>query len=219
MEVFTLKNLPYGINHLIDAMREGEIIDPKLIFDVGANIGQTSAYMRKAFVQSEIYAFEPVNSTFRELLKNVPDKEVKKFNIGFGDTEECVKIFLQQKTGLNSLVESLNKPVDSQSSEEVVVTTIDKFCQERQINEISLLKIDTEGFGLRVLKGAESLLKKGGVKSIFIEVGFDEEDLRHDHSCEVNKVLKGYSFKLFGFYNQWIDKARLEYCNAFFILN
>lgn len=34
------------------------------IFDVGANVGKLSLYMNKNFSQAEIFAFEPVKSTF-----------------------------------------------------------------------------------------------------------------------------------------------------------
>lgn len=219
IEVYTLQHLPFGLNHLLDAIRKGELTNPDVIFDVGANIGQTSTYLRKAFPKSEIYAFEPVRSTYRELQKNVSDQRVKTFNIGLGDRGEKLKVYLQKESGLNSLVESLNKPNGSQVSEDAEITTIDNFCLENHIDKISLLKIDTEGFGLKVLKGAETLLKNGRVESVFIEVGFDYHDKRHDHFCKVYETLSAFSFKLFGFYNQWIEKSRLEYCNALFVLN
>jgi FkbM family methyltransferase len=213
-----MKRLPYGINHLNDVIREGELTDPSVIFDVGANIGQTSTYLRRAFCKSEIYAFEPVGSTYRELVENVSEKEVKAFNIGFGEKKEKLKVFLQNTSGLNSLVETLNKPTGSGEIEEVELSTIDSFCREKHISEISILKIDTEGFGLKVLHGSKDLLKKGAIKSVFIEVGFDDDDKRHDNFFEVNRVLRKYSFRLFGFYDQWIENSRLEYCNALFIL-
>lgn len=218
IEVFTLKNLPYGINHLVDAVRERDLY-PKTIFDVGANLGQTSVYLRKAFNDSEIYAFEPVGSTFTKLEQNVSDKRIRTFNFGLGERKQTAEVFLQKSNTLNSLVESLNKPNGLAVSEIVEINTIDNFCIDNQIATISLLKIDTEGFGINVLKGADTMLKERRIESIFIEVGFNERDQRHDLFCEVNSVLSSYSFKLFGFYNQWIENSHLEYCNAFFTLS
>lgn len=218
IEVFTLSKLPLGINHLRDSARHGDLKNPGIIFDVGANIGQTSVQLRDAFKQSEIYAFEPVGSTFCELVKNVSAKNIKSFNIGFGDKKAKNKIYIQSSSGLNSLVNVLNKPNETRHSEDVEISTIDSFCKENNISSISLLKIDTEGYGLRVLDGAKDMLGNGNIKWIFIEVGFNEQDKRHDNYHAVHKILTSYSFELFGLYNQWIEHSRLEYCNALFSL-
>lgn len=218
LEVFTLKKLPFGVNHLRDIGRMGKLHDLKVIFDVGANIGQTSTHLRNVFKKAEIYAFEPVHQTYQELNKKLLGADVKTVNIGFGDAEEKKRIFLQRSSILNSLVDSLNKPNRTGTCEEVEISTIDNFCAKNKIESISLLKIDTEGFGLKVLCGAEHLLKKASIEAIFIEVGFDENDKRHDSFFEVNKVLSEYSFRLVGFYDQRIENAKLEYCNAFFML-
>ena len=126
-----------------------------------------------------------------------------------------VKIFLQESDGLNSMVDSLNTPTGI-GAEEVDVTTIDDFCSEHEIKEVTFLKIDTEGFGLKVLEGAKGMLSSGKISWVFIEVGFSDQDQRHDSFCQVSKVLDHYSFRVFGLYNQWIENSKLEYCNALF---
>jgi len=219
VEFFTLKKFPFGINYLTDAINMSVLSNPKIIFDVGANIGQTSMHFRNAFKETEIFAFEPVRSTYEELTKNLIGANVKTFNLGFGERQATKKVFLQELSELNSLVESLNKPNDTGAAEEVQITTIDNFCENNNITRITLLKIDTEGFGLKVLSGTKTMLANAGVESILIEVGFSENDKRHDKFSEVYHVLSKYSFQLLGFYNQWIENSRLEYCNAFFVLN
>jgi len=218
IEFYTLKKRPFGTNHLSDAISMGSLHNPKIIFDIGANIGHTSMQFREVFRGAEIYAFEPVRSTFLELTKNLNGTDVRAVNVGFGEREERKKIFLQNLSELNSLVDALNNANGTGASEEVEIVTLDNFCERKNISSISLLKIDTEGFGLNVLKGANTLLKKGAIESIFIEVGFSEHDKRHDYFFEVFKILSDCSFKLLGFYDQWIEDSKLEYCNAFFVL-
>ena len=53
---------------------------------------------------------------------------------------------------------------------EVLVTTLDQFVQEQQIARIDLLKIDTQGAELLVLKGAVAVLPR--VRMIWAEVSF-----------------------------------------------
>lgn len=219
LEIFKTRTLPFGLYEFRDALRSVEGFNPRIIFDVGANIGQTSVGLRSVFKDSEVYAFEPVGSTYEELVRNVSGLNVKTFNLGLGSERKRDKIYLQPYSALNSLKESLNQPDSGGEYEEVEVTTIDAFCSEHDIDEISVLKIDTEGYGLQVLEGARDVLGRGAVESVFIEVGFSEADKRHDYFWEVSEVLHSYSFDLLGFYDQWIENARLEYCNAFFTLN
>jgi len=216
LEIFILKTLPFGINHYRDMARFFQD-KPQVVFDVGANIGQTSMSLRKFFPDSIIYAFEPVASTYTKLIDNTKDANVKAYNFGFGDEEKKSELFLQDDSGLNSLVEDLNKPKTINSSpEKVAITTLNNFCSQENIHIINFLKIDTEGYGLNVLNGAKRLLQKGNINWIFIEVGFNKNDKRHDSFKEVTDLLGSYSYHIFGFYEQWIENGRLEYCNALY---
>jgi hypothetical protein len=51
------------------------------------------------------------------------------------------------------------------------MTTVDRFCKEKGLAAIDLLKIDTEGCELQVLKGASEMLSGGRVKVIQFEFG------------------------------------------------
>lgn len=219
IEVYQRETMPSGIDFCTDAYRKilsrnKEAV--KIIFDIGANIGQTSSYLRKFFKTSQIYAFEPVNATYLELLKNVSKDNVACYNFALGEEKGKSKIFLQQASSKNSLVNMLNQPDNNGSYEEVEISTVDAFCAENNIDSIDLMKIDTEGFGLKVLSGAKNMFEQGRIKSVFIEVGFSDDDLRHDNLFLVSNFLDQYNFKLAGFYDQWVERARLVYCNAFF---
>ena len=52
---------------------------------------------------------------------------------------------------------------------EMLTSTIDEFCQKKNIEKIDLLKIDTEGHEEHVLKGAYKTLKKI-IDVIYVEV-------------------------------------------------
>ena len=49
------------------------------------------------------------------------------------------------------------------------VDTIDDFCSANRIPKIDILKIDTEGFDLNVLKGAKQMLSRGQIAFIYTE--------------------------------------------------
>ena len=50
------------------------------------------------------------------------------------------------------------------------VTTINEYCENKNINKISFLKIDTEGAEPECLEGAQNLIKQNKVNCVFTEL-------------------------------------------------
>jgi len=118
-----------------------------IVFDVGANIGEWSQYMYNAKPNSKIY------------------------NLGLGKEKEN-KIFYNygEESALNSQIE--RKSIMKKSYEEdVKFDTLDNFCGENSIDNISFLKIDVEGGELDVLKGSVGKISSGKIDYIQFEYG------------------------------------------------
>lgn len=123
----------------------------KIMFDVGAHLGGTL----KPFVDLawKVIAFEPDQENNKKLKERLGDRS----NL----TIESIAVSNQIKqkvpfytsvvstgiSGLSAFHESHMKTAN------VDVTTLRKYCDENQINEIDYLKIDTEGHDFFVLKG------------------------------------------------------------------
>ena len=60
------QGFPSGWDVASDIERILESRSIEIIFDVGANIGQLSSYFHKSFPHAPIFAFEPVQKTFKE---------------------------------------------------------------------------------------------------------------------------------------------------------
>ena len=74
---------------------------------------------------------------------------------------------------------------------EVSVSTIDQVVAENKINNIFLLKIDTEGGELNVIKGAVKTLRSGIIKNIQLES--HNNDLRNNNKIEIFQLLSNYT--------------------------
>lgn len=150
-----------------------------VIFDIGANVG---AYTQKAASSLDynltIYAFEPIHNTYSRLCEVISEAEiaanVKPNNIALSDKDGMEIIYLAGNlSGTNSLylrhAETLG--VKQEHIEEVIVQRGDSFCTEKGIEHIDLIKIDTEGHEMAVLRGFESMLSNGKVDYIQFEYG------------------------------------------------
>jgi FkbM family methyltransferase len=187
------------------------------IFDVGANVGQSAIKFRSAFPSARIYCFEPVKSTFTDLLQKVGDDNLTScFPLAMGRERARQNIYHTQHSTTNSLI----KPELSLGEEAVEVDTVDDFSRDNHIDRIDLLKIDTEGFDLEVLHGAKYMLNSDKIAFVLIEVGFHPFDARHVLFDHARDFLVSNGFRLFGIYDQtleWSGEPNVRFANACFI--
>jgi len=139
-----------------------------VIFDVGANVGQTATHCAKTLPGSEISCFEPSPSTFDQLNTVVGGlSNVHAFNAGMGSQDG--KLRLRENT--NSVMSSFLLPGPaawgSVVRESLVdVWTVDGFSEKHRIERVTVLKTDTQGFDLEVLRGAEQMIRGSALDMI-----------------------------------------------------
>lgn len=100
---------------------------------------------------------------------------------------------------------------------DVEVTTLDDYCISNQINHVHVLKTDTQGYDLEVLKGAESLLTRGAISLIYCELIFSEMYENMPHVDELFKFLRQHKYRLVSFYDQNYQNNSLSWTDALFI--
>lgn len=213
------KHLPFGLHHKNDLKK---ILGSKdlIIFDVGANLGNTVLDYHLFFSTTKIFCFEPVLKTFDILSKRVEKyKNISVYNTALGDKEEQIEIFLSADCETNSL---LNVSVDeTKESEKIKVERLDIFCAIHKIKYIDLLKIDVEGFEIPVLDGCGDMMFES-IKAIYVDVGFVQDDALKTNFKTLDSYLINKGFILCGFYEpfRWgLHKKLLGFANALYIRN
>jgi len=214
--------VPQGISYPYDIKRFYNPNNVKTIFDVGANIGQTSLFFSNHFPQADIFAFEPIKDTY-EILKNNSKKipNIQPFNYALGSQETQKQIQIRENSELNTLVDSKNTTVrETGKLETVTVKTLDNFCKSNKINRIDILKMDVQGYEIEVLYGASYYLKNNLVSFIYTEIDFDQDNQECQYFEDINKYLQKNNFHLSGFYEffRWGENKRyFGFCNALFV--
>jgi len=153
---------------------ELKIMNGGVVLDVGANIGDYCSFLKRMNSTLNIYAFEPHPVTYQRLVSNTEKLAIKVFNVGVGATEGRLVLY-DYANNDGSEHASLHKGVIEQIHKgqaighEVKVISLENFIAQHGIEKIELLKIDTEGHELEVLRGAANLLKNGKIKLIHLE--------------------------------------------------
>jgi FkbM family methyltransferase len=149
--------------------------DVPTVVDVGANVGDYSSAVLETNKRARVFAFEPHPETYKRLSSRMSSLEnFFAINSACGSVPGNFTLY-DHAGGSGTEHASLHRGViervhKGESIQHVVdVTTLDKFAAEQGINIIHLLKIDTEGNELEVLKGAAGLLREGRIRAIQFE--------------------------------------------------
>ena len=145
-----------------------------VVFDVGANIGSYTRAIHNASRNARIYAFEPHPATYKKLCENICDNNIELLNVAVGDAAGSLSLYDYELNDGSShaslykdVIENIHKA--KAISHDVEVICLDQFSTMRAIEKITLLKIDTEGHELAVLKGAGELIGGGRIDAIHFE--------------------------------------------------
>jgi len=191
---------PRGRNPWFDIKRHFHPNEPKVMVDVGANIGQTAIELKHWFPVAALHSFEPVSDTFTRLTKtcaSLPNTFAHRFALG--EQNDSITINLTDTSELNSLrhTQSGSTPDKVRRSETLQVIRLDEFASNHNMSQIDVLKTDTEGCDLAVLMGAGKLLSK--VSYVYCEVGFHGQDQQSSFTS-ILKFLADSGFQFAGFY-------------------
>jgi len=117
-------------------------------------------------INVSVHAFEPCAGTRALLMQRLSGHESVKVNDNALSSTEGEASFYSNEigSGTNSLSE-----ISGNKRELVRLATLDSFLDERGIGVIGMVKIDTEGFDLDVLRGGERALASGRIELVQFE--------------------------------------------------
>ena len=164
--------------------------NPKVILDIGANIGITSVYLANRFPTAKIFSFEPLFENYEILKKNTENyKNIKVFNFGLGKKNETLDIFLSDDSE-NFGGGSFFPEVGGVSNRRIKceIKNIQDTLLELDVKEIDLIKIDTEGAEFDILTS----LSKKYLESVKWITG----ELHGYKDFELLDYLQGFGFNI-----------------------
>lgn len=162
--------------------------DGDTVFDIGANVGHTAIHFATCAANTTVYAFEPDVQNFQTAathlqLNNIHN--VKLFNFGLGDKSMQSKLYVKDEhnRGMNRLLQNDNENLPYSV---VHIKPLDEVVEELKIQKIDLIKIDVEGFEMKVLTGAKQTLQKFK-PALFLETN---NSLLANHQSSISEVAE-----------------------------
>ena len=192
-----------------------------LIFDVGANIGQTAQAFKMIFPSSTIHSFEPSPDTFRKLREACMDLGgVCTWNCGVGSTHGTLPFIENNMPVMSSFLPPSRMAGGARTirqKTEVEVITLDDFAKENEIDHVHILKSDTQGFELEVLKGSDNLLKQNRISLIYFEFIFSDMYEGLPQLEDVFSFLTSRKYRLACIYDMHYQQEIVSWTDFLFI--
>jgi len=191
----------------IEHKKEISKLNFKTVIDVGANNGQFATLILKTHPNSKIICFEPQIGPFKNLKKIFKKNNIKLFRLACGSRNKTIMMNISNQNDSSSILDiGKNQihffPATYLKKKEIIkVAKLKEVINlKKQIKPI-LLKIDTQGYELEVLKGSE--LKN--IKYILVECSFIKFYKNQPLFKEIDKFLKKKNFYIYKCYNQTMD--------------
>lgn len=215
-----LKNIFYLIQNLIDYGYKKKIKkffntelksnNLDVIIDVGAHKGETINFFSSFLNVKNFYCYEASKKNFEDLKKKISEKKnIYIYNIGLGDEENYKKLnesvesqsstfnqinldanYTKRKIKYLKFFFNSEKLIESNST--VLIRKLSDEIYKNKINIIDILKIDTEGYEFKVIKGLDDCIKK--VNYIYFEHHFDQTIEKQYNLSDIHNYLKSNNF-------------------------
>jgi FkbM family methyltransferase len=144
--------------------------NPRVAVDVGANVGDWTATALEQWPTLErVLCFEPGEQAAGRLAQRYEaDDRVNVIRRLLSDAPGGLLFWEEPASGTMSSVVAGYSGADS-VARTVAATTLDAELASRGIEHVDVLKVDTEGFDLHVLRGAGELLANGQIDVVQFE--------------------------------------------------
>jgi hypothetical protein len=100
---------------------------------------------------------------------------------------------------------------------EVAVDTVDAYCERNRVTRIDILKSDTQGSDLEVLRGAAEMLRNNRIALIFVELTFSKLYQNGARFHEIYAFLEDLGFALASFYTMNYRNRLLSWTDGIFV--
>lgn len=197
------RGLRFGVAASLENLAAMRTLRPQSVIDAGANVGQFSLLTRGLHPQAEIHAFEPhpqAATLFRRLFAD--DPKVHLYPFALGGEENIAPLHISRRADNSSLLPiNQSQATFAPGTEEVgtikvPVRRLDVIFANIPLSRPTLLKIDTQGGELDILRGAVRLFDR--LDYVYVEVSFTEFYTGQPLADAIIDFVRAHGFRFIG---------------------
>lgn len=190
-------NLPRLAQYVIKKYPEMNIID------IGANIGDGVALVRTQ-IHCPIICIEGDPEYFALLQKNLQQfRETDAFNVFLGEKESHMRVGTAKQGGTLQ-IKNPDQTSTTANGAALEIMTLDSLAQTQQqkFSRAKILKIDTDGYDLKIIRGSINFLKQNK-PVIFFEYDRSYLDAVNDDGLSIFNAIKELNYHSILFYDNY----------------
>lgn len=162
-------------------------LDPRVILDIGANIGVATVFLAQRFPRARIYAFEPAPVNVELLrLNTAACTGVTVLPVALGAVDEDVEMYFSDSPNNYGGFSLSTQGSDLERKIRVHQRNIQAVLDELAIDRVDLIKIDTEGAEHDILTALR-------------------QDLLASVACVTGELHGQRDFELLAYLSRWFD--------------
>jgi len=212
-----------SLSQLLQSVCNPEKASRSIAIDVGAHHGEYSRFLISTGFFRNIVSFEPNPESYLKLLNEVSPTavcEYKAINSALSSQSGTLDLYCDEDTATASLLKYDRRYLSHGTIKKhtVPVSTLDEYLIGKPVGDrLQLLKIDTQGNDLSVIKGGERVISSHRpiIQTEFIYIPL------YDGQCspaELTAALSQLNYEMYSLNNLHVTpEGRLAFCDAIFI--
>lgn len=196
----------------------------KTIIDIGAAQGDTAIWFAQVFPRHHVHAFEPVKTSFDKALKKTGKfSNITLHNVALTNEKGETTVHVSDDVFSSSIIPinpseiktkdpALAARLKTKSSHKIAMQPLDE--TEGLHGSVLLMKIDTQGSELAVLKGAVKTLSR--TRLVLVEMNNHELYEGSARYHQVDEFLRQNHFKLRDIYVTYRPKGEMSEYDALY---
>jgi len=186
----------FGLDRSMKALFELARPD-SVVLDIGVNLGWTALNLGKLCSRGQVFGFEPDPENFDRFMVNMHLNQLP--NVSVSPVALCAgagKVSMHVPTPSNRGGNRIANATQEAAALDIPMMTADEFVAQHSLARVDLVKIDTEGYELQVLRGASGLLTRFR-PVLFVEINDDNLRQQGGSANELFGYLKTHGYTHF----------------------
>lgn len=177
------------------------------VVDAGVHLGHSSREYLDAFLNCRVFGFEPEEKNFAaaSIMLTSYGQRMTLLKNALAATDAANMLQVNTHDGTHSLLEIgdgryWEGAAETAGRQPIQTVSLGRFCGDRGVETVDILKMDIQGGELQALKGAVELLARGAISVIALEVLFEPLYKAQPLFWDVSDYLRSFGYELHGLF-------------------